>query len=327
VLESNRNIFQKLKFWFKDRILLRYTIILVPHSERSPFKFQLSVFFLLLLLALVVGAGIAFYVSSARYVTVSQEASVAKEDLEQVEASFSQSLEGMSDFVQSSDLFFSTLSSMLDEVGVENEASSSQFYVPQVNDFNTITQLQEVTANEPIELLTLRSVGTKLQKSITPLEELGQRLASQQGLLQTIPNHWPVANNHGRVTMEFGPNIHPITGQWYLHKGFDIAGVPGARIVSSAAGKVVEIGYDPGYGLNIWIKHKYGFKTHYSHLSRILVKEGDEVEQNEVIGHLGNTGVSTGPHLDFQIVIGTDVVDPAMFLQVSNTFQRWSSSQ
>lgn len=328
VHSKRRFIFlRRLYVWVKNHVLLRYTVILVPHSERSPFRFQVNILFVCLISALLFAAGAAFIVSSSRYINASQTAQITKENLEQVEANLTQALEGMNDFVQSSDLFYTTLASTLKEANIDFGAESVNLYVPRVNDFNSITQLQEIGENEPIELLSLHSASTKLQESITPLDELRNMIVSQQDLLQAIPNRWPIANHHGRVTMEFGPNIHPITGQWYLHKGFDIAGVPGAQILASAAGKVIEVGYDPGYGLNMWVKHKYGFKTHYSHLSQILVSEGEDVEQGELIGRLGNTGISTGPHLDFQIVIGTDVVDPASFLQVSNTFQRWSGNR
>ncbi len=324
---TKRLSFHRLYAWIKNRIFLRYTVILVPHSERSPVKFQVSILFFCVVVMLLVAASITFMVSGSRYITTSQQAQTTKEELEQAEASLSQALEGVTDFVQSSDLFYSALSSTLEEAEINVDTDALDLYTPQVNDFNTITQLQEMVGTEPIELLSLRSANAKLHGSITPLEELRNIIASQQNLLQTIPNRWPIANNHGRVTMEFGPNIHPITGQWYLHKGFDIAGVSGAQVLASAAGKIIEVGYDPGYGLHVWIKHKYGFKTHYSHLSKILVKEGDEVEQGELIGRLGNTGISTGPHLDFQVIIGTDVVDPASFLQVSNSFQRWSGNR
>jgi murein DD-endopeptidase MepM/ murein hydrolase activator NlpD len=129
--------------------------------------------------------------------------------------------------------------------------------------------------------------------------------------------------------MEFGPNRHPINDQWYLHKGIDIADAVGVPIVAAANGKVTEVGVDPtGYGVYVWIDHKYGFRTRYSHLQRASVSEGQEVHQGETLGTLGNTGLSTGPHLDFIIVLGTDVVDPSAFLKISTPdFKRWMGNR
>lgn len=158
---------------------------------------------------------------------------------------------------------------------------------------------------------------------------ISDTLDSQNGFLSDIPSIWPLQNNHGHVTLEFGPNRHPKTNQWYLHKGIDIAGVYGVEVLASASGKVIEAGYGrTGYGNYVLIRHKYGFRTRYSHLSRIRVSEGQDVVQGEAIGTLGNTGISTGPHLDFQIILGTDVIDPAQFLKISRQqFQRWAGNR
>ncbi len=147
-----------------------------------------------------------------------------------------------------------------------------------------------------------------------------QEMVSQ--ILRDIPNAWPVGGNGGNVSMEFGPNIHPISGQWYLHKGFDIAGYPGTPIVSSADGEVVEAAYDPGYGFQVVVRHKYGYSTRYPHMGSILVSRGQRVVQGEKLGLMGQTGIATGTHLHFEIMMGTQVVDPAPFLKISNTFRR-----
>lgn len=93
--------------------------------------------------------------------------------------------------------------------------------------------------------------------------------------------------------------------------------------------KIISIGYnlEDGYGLYVVIRHKYGFITQYSHLQNILVTEGQDILQGEKIGSVGNTGVSTGPHLDFIIMLGIDVVDPSFFLNISNDFERGVEEQ
>lgn len=168
-----------------------------------------------------------------------------------------------------------------------------------------------------------------LKSAQLSFQNINDLLDSQNGFLSDIPSIWPLRNNHGRVTLEFGPNRHPKTNQWYLHKGIDIAGAYGVEVLASASGKVIEAGYGrSGYGNYVLIRHKYGFRTRYSHLSSIRVEEGQDIVQGGIIGTLGSTGISTGPHLDFQIILGTDVIDPAQFLKISRQqFERWAGNR
>ncbi len=197
------------------------------------------------------------------------------------------------------------------------------------NSFGTFVNLEAVDAQQFSESRDISYVISSLSDMLGPLSKLQDLLAAQGTLLADIPNLWPIADNHGHVTMEFGPNRHPRSNQWYLHKGIDIAGAYGASVLASANGKVIEAGYNTtGYGHNILIRHKYGFRTRYSHLSRIYVTKGQEVVQGEAIGAVGNSGISTGPHLDFQIILGTDVIDPSLFLKISRRgFARWSGNR
>ncbi|MDZ7792491.1 MAG: M23 family metallopeptidase [Spirochaetia bacterium] len=87
--------------------------------------------------------------------------------------------------------------------------------------------------------------------------------------------------------------------------------------VAAANGKVIERKYEPmGFGNYIVIRHAYGFATKYAHLDNVYVEEGDVVTQGQKIGTMGNTGMSTGPHLHFEVRIGAQVVDPERFLNV-----------
>lgn len=176
------------------------------------------------------------------------------------------------------------------------------------------TSLQEVEE--------LRSLVNTLESSMVPLAQTRSLLSATENYLRDVPHFWPVANGAGTVTMEYGPNIHPFTGQWYLHKGFDVAGPVGLPLVAAADGVVVESRFDIGYGNVVTIRHRYGFHTLYAHLHNVSVREGQRVSQGERIGTMGSSGFSTGTHLHFEIIIGNEVLDPAPFLKISNTFER-----
>ncbi len=300
----------------------RFTVMFIPHTEKRVVNFQINTVtiaaFGVLLVLLVSG----FFYLSTVFTGSSRLLSDQAESLEQTEASLEAVLNELQNVVQVADLFDETLTGTIQGLGLGNSASVTEDATG--GDLSAFLDVQEISPGELREIQELRSLTQTLRTSIEPLNQIREVLQSQEDLLRDIPNFWPLAGGRGRVTMEFGPNIHPVTGQWYLHKGIDIADSIGVPVLASANGKVVELGVDPGYGLHVWIRHKYGFRTHYSHLQSITVSEGEEVVQGQRIGTLGNSGISTGPHVDFQVVLGTDVVDPSAFLKISNDFRRWS---
>ena len=109
------------------------------------------------------------------------------------------------------------------------------------------------------------------------------------------------------TTSPFGWRLHPILGSWIMHSGRDLAAPEGTPVVAALSGRVVSSGDAGGYGLAIELEHaRPQRRTLYGHLSEIYVKEGDSVRQGEVIGRVGSTGLSTGPHLHFELRLPQD---------------------
>jgi len=124
---------------------------------------------------------------------------------------------------------------------------------------------------------------------------------------------WLVPVRAPRVTSRFGPRVDPITGQpGRMHRGIDFGGPVGTDVLAAASGVVVMGGYcDRGTGNCVVIDHPGGWRSQYFHLSTVRVRPGQRVRQGDVIGGLGSTGRSTGPHLHFQVgPIGGAAVDP-----------------
>jgi hypothetical protein len=115
---------------------------------------------------------------------------------------------------------------------------------------------------------------------------------------------------HGRVSSPFGERFHPILGYVRMHKGVDLAAPAGTPIVAAADGKVVEAGWRGGYGEQVQIAHASGLETSYGHMSRIAAHIGQVVRKGEVIGWVGSTGLSTGPHVHFEVTRNGRPVNP-----------------
>ncbi len=119
-------------------------------------------------------------------------------------------------------------------------------------------------------------------------------------------------------TSNFGYRLHPVLGSWLMHSGKDLAAPEGTPVVAALSGRVLSSGVAGGYGLAIEIEHdRPRRRTLYGHLSELYVKPGDRVRQGEVIGRVGSTGLSTGPHLHFELRVPQDggwvAVDPGDF--------------
>ncbi|HPI41510.1 MAG TPA: M23 family metallopeptidase, partial [Pseudobdellovibrionaceae bacterium] len=128
--------------------------------------------------------------------------------------------------------------------------------------------------------------------------DLWEALSERQSLLSSTPNIKPAK---GWLASGFGYRISPFSGKKSLHAGLDIAAAPGSPVFAPAQGVVVFASYDETYGKLITIDHGYGVTTRYGHLSQIYVQLGQRVNKWDVVGAVGNTGRSTGPHLHYEV--------------------------
>jgi murein DD-endopeptidase MepM/ murein hydrolase activator NlpD len=117
------------------------------------------------------------------------------------------------------------------------------------------------------------------------------------------------------VTSPFGYRTDPFLGRPALHPGVDLVEAYGADIRCTGAGHVIHAGPMGGYGIMVEIDHGNGLTTRYAHMSEALVEEGQEVAQGALVGRIGSTGRSTGPHLHYEVRIDGEPVDPERFLR------------
>lgn len=144
------------------------------------------------------------------------------------------------------------------------------------------------------------------------IRKLQAAQAGRNGGVNGSVSVWPVPGYY-EISSPFGWRIHPITKKRSLHTGTDIVAPSGAKIQAPGAGVVIMAGWNAAYGNMIIIDHGKGISTLYGHLSALNVSEGKSVQANELIGYVGSTGWSTGPHLHFEVREGGNPTDPLRY--------------
>lgn len=129
-----------------------------------------------------------------------------------------------------------------------------------------------------------------------------------------IPALFPIDRTKlRRMSSPYGYRVHPVLKYRTMHDGVDLAAPTGTDVYATGNGTVVKAHREPAYGNFIEINHGFGYRTCYAHLSKIFVKEGDSVKRGQVIGHVGSTGRSTGPHLHYEVRYRGTPVNPEIY--------------
>ena len=128
---------------------------------------------------------------------------------------------------------------------------------------------------------------------------------------ESVPSIWPV---RGRVTEGFGQRLDPFSGEGVFHSGVDISVPYGTRVEAPSDGIVMQAGVESGYGNQIVLDHGFGMTSKYCHLSKMFVVVGQEVKRGQVIGAVGMTGRTTGPHLHYEVIVNDTPVNPMKYL-------------
>jgi murein DD-endopeptidase MepM/ murein hydrolase activator NlpD len=162
---------------------------------------------------------------------------------------------------------------------------------------------------------SFQSLGVMLEMLKPELELTKEAVVKKQKLLNITPTIWPTDSR--KVTSLFGIRKDPFTSRATFHAGLDISGDTGEPIYAAADGIVISADRNSSHGNNVWISHSNGIRTHYSHMSKLLTKAGAKVHKGDIIGELGSTGRSTGPHLHYEVSINGTNVDPRPYLKAT----------
>lgn len=162
--------------------------------------------------------------------------------------------------------------------------------------------------------LSLNNISARINYQLKSYGDIEKLIKNQGNKLNSIPAIQPVSNKElTRIASGFGMRIHPIYGIAKMHNGLDFTAPQGTPIYATGDGTVTAAGGGTGTGNHVIINHGYGYETEYMHLVRIKARDGQRVKRGEVIGWVGNTGASTGPHCHYEVHINGRPVDPVYF--------------
>lgn len=162
---------------------------------------------------------------------------------------------------------------------------------------------------------TIEKLKRKLYVQSVSYDELQELIEKKSEMLAAIPAIQPISNKDlTRAASGFGYRVHPIYKTVKFHEGLDFTAPRGTEVYATGDGVVISADRkNSGYGNLVKIRHGYGYETRYAHLSRFACRSGQKVKRGELIGYVGSTGLSTSPHLHYEVLKNGDKVNPVNF--------------
>ncbi len=182
------------------------------------------------------------------------------------------------------------------------------------DEFQKITAINdEQLGNELAK--TLNNISARINYQFASYNEIENLIKNQGEKLACIPAIQPVSNRDlDRIASGFGMRIDPVYGTAKMHKGLDFTAPQGTPVYATGNGTIKIAGQTgDGFGNHVVINHGYGYETLYGHMYKVKVKVGEKVKRGEVIGWVGSSGKSTGPHCHYEVHINGQEVDPGLF--------------
>ena len=288
-----------------------FTLMLIPHHGRRPFTLRLHKITLYLVVA-IIGAGL---IGSALYFIGTKERVILKEKLKAIERVKNEQERQLQEINQSLGELKNLGRKVKTLTGMGHEASliedtggqggpilywpTGEFYL---SDQTLIPRVQERDIGELKEEIYLEKQTYR---------ELIEKLEEKEAFFACTPSICPV--NGAYISSPYGPRRRP---RREFHEGLDLVARRGTPVMATAAGKVIFVGWQGRYGNKVVVNHGNDYKTVYAHLDRIKVRWGEFVKKGQVVGTLGNTGRSTGPHLHYEVQHRGKRVDPIKYILV-----------
>ena len=298
----------------KRKINDKYTLMLIPHNgkESKSYNFRSSV---------IAKIGIVFYIllffgiiGALRTSIVVYDAYASQHELAAYRSEKAAQEQKLADLQKENEKMqqeMAEISALENEVRKElgNNKQPSRGGIDRSQYMGQGGPLQADIKMIDVYAAQTKNLQAEIQQKKENLSNLLAQLKERNARLNATPDIWPTAG--GSITSYFGGRANPFSGYGYdYHPGIDIGNDYGAPIYAGADGHVEFAGWFGGYGRYVKISHGYGYETAYGHMSSIAVSSGDYVKKGEVIGYVGSSGYSTGPHLHYEVIINGQDSDP-----------------
>ena len=298
----------------KRKINDKYTLMLIPHNgkESKSYNFRSSV---------IAKIGIVFYIllffgiiGALRTSIVVYDAYASQHELAAYRSEKAAQEQKLADLQKENEKMqqeMAEISALENEVRKElgNNKQPSRGGIDRSQYMGQGGPLQADIKMIDVYAAQTKNLQAEMQQKKENLSNLLAQLKERNARLNATPDIWPTAG--GSITSYFGGRANPFSGYGYdYHPGIDIGNDYGAPIYAGADGHVEFAGWFGGYGRYVKISHGYGYETAYGHMSSIAVSSGDYVKKGEVIGYVGSSGYSTGPHLHYEVIINGQDSDP-----------------
>ncbi|CAM4168956.1 peptidoglycan DD-metalloendopeptidase family protein [Paenibacillus alkaliterrae] len=310
----------------------RFTFVIIPDAKHSVQQYRVSGLFILLVpsvISLLLLFALVFFLLFSNRALLTNE---LKAQLTAIETRYEQQL-------TVKEVHISSLQTNL--VQLSEQAHTMENKLVEINELEAqLKQLAGIDMKSPVTLSSLAteqggeelqlpegstekliaqtskqysSLDLQLDSLIPQLEDTKKAVMNYQQLLKTTPTIWPTDSR--KVTSLFGIRKDPFTRRATYHNGLDIGGKTGDPVYAAADGTVTLSQRDRILGINVLIDHGQGIQTRYLHLNKRLVESGDKVAKGQLIGELGSTGRSTGPHLHYEVSVNGKNVNPKPYIK------------
>lgn len=297
---------KKVKYYYNTSSL-RY------EKLETPLRVKLLRIFGFIAAAIVTAVIIAFiafrFIGSPREKLLAQQNAALKDDLADIEKDVQSLMNQMKELENRDNNVYRSIfeanpipdSARAKEIETEQEIAK----VEKIKDFQLAAEIKKT-------LILLKSRIAAQKKSYNEVEEL---IKNKENLLAHTPAIQPVSNKDlNRIASGFGYRIDPVYKTTKFHSGLDFSAPQGTPIYATADGTITTAGNTGnGYGNHVIINHGFGYETLYGHMVRVKVRNGEQVKRGEVIGWVGSTGKSTGPHCHYEVHKNGEKIDPIYF--------------
>jgi len=182
---------------------------------------------------------------------------------------------------------------------------------------NKYRSLEKYDNGELMKNISVRMDKLRRQMAIQSksYDQIAELIQSREQMLSSMPSIQPITNKElTRLASGYGMRTDPVYKVPKFHEGMDFTAPIGSEVYVTGDGTIETVEYSySGYGNQIVVNHGYGYRTRYAHLSKFKVKRGQKVKRGDVIGLVGSTGKSTGPHLHYEVIKGSSAVNPVYY--------------